>query len=206
MIQFKCKPMNNWRMTSKFGPRSTGIVGASTMHNGVDGVGTPHSLILVADGRLEKKWWNDYRGWTCQFDIGKGYSVLYQHMRDPCPLTVGTIYKAGTIVGQMGASRSTQVIPAMAAHLHFELHQGGRPIDPQPYIEEVIELTEADIKKLVKTEVEKQLKGQDTKPSSWAQAEISEATKLGITDGSRPGGYATREETIAMILRSRKGK
>lgn len=44
----------------------------------------------------------------------------------------------------------------------------------------------------------------DMTPSAWAKEEWEEATKLGITDGSYPKRYTTREETAAMIMRAIK--
>ena len=46
------------------------------------------------------------------------------------------------------------------------------------------------------------LKGAYTKPSGWAEDELAEAVAAGITDGSRPRGYATREEAAIMVLRA----
>lgn len=46
------------------------------------------------------------------------------------------------------------------------------------------------------------LTGADTKPSGWAEDELAEAVAAGITDGSRPRGYATREEAAIMVLRA----
>lgn len=46
------------------------------------------------------------------------------------------------------------------------------------------------------------LKGADTKPSGWAEDELAEAVAAGITDGTRPRGYATREEAAIMVLRA----
>lgn len=46
------------------------------------------------------------------------------------------------------------------------------------------------------------LKGAGTKPSGWAEDELAEAVAAGITDGSRPRGYATREEAAIMVLRA----
>ena len=46
------------------------------------------------------------------------------------------------------------------------------------------------------------LTGADTKPSGWAADELAEAVEAGITDGSRPRGYATREEAAIMVLRA----
>lgn len=44
----------------------------------------------------------------------------------------------------------------------------------------------------------------DMTPSAWAKEEWEEATKLGITDGSYPKRYTTREEAAAMIMRAIK--
>ena len=51
------------------------------------------------------------------------------------------------------------------------------------------------------------LEGTGSRASSWAQAELARAMAHGITDGTRPGGYATREEAApdgrARIFRAR---
>ena len=49
------------------------------------------------------------------------------------------------------------------------------------------------------------LKGAGTKPSGWAVDELEEAVAAGITDGSRPRGYATREEAAIMVKRASYG-
>lgn len=46
------------------------------------------------------------------------------------------------------------------------------------------------------------LTGADTDPSVWAADELAEAVAAGITDGSRPRGYATREEAAIMVMRA----
>ena len=46
------------------------------------------------------------------------------------------------------------------------------------------------------------LKGAYTEPSGWAVDELTEAVAAGITDGTRPRGYATREEAAIMVLRA----
>ncbi len=46
------------------------------------------------------------------------------------------------------------------------------------------------------------LKGAGTDPSGWAADELEEAVAAGITDGTRPRGYATREEAAIMVLRA----
>ena len=49
------------------------------------------------------------------------------------------------------------------------------------------------------------LKGAGTDPSGWAVDELEEAVAAGITDGSRPRGYATREEAAIMVKRASCG-
>ena len=43
--------------------------------------------------------------------------------------------------------------------------------------------------------------GKNTTASDWAKEELARAVAAGITDGTRPGGYAKREEVAAMVLR-----
>ena len=72
------------------------------------------------------------------------------------------------------------------------------------YAEEVDELTRAEIIELIDNRLEVALKGYNTKPSKWAEPIIKEAKEKGITDGSRPKGYMTREEGAAMALKAVK--
>lgn len=64
------------------------------------------------------------------------------------------------------------------------------------------ELTKDEIKALVQAELKAILAGGDT-PSAWAADEWSKAINLGITDGSKPTGYVTREQCAAMTLRAK---
>lgn len=70
---------------------------------------------------------------------------------------------------------------------------------------EVEDLTKAEttalINALVPGIVGKILAGADSKVSSWAESDMKDATALGITDGTRPGGYSTREQVIVMEMR-----
>ena len=75
----------------------------------------------------------------------------------------------------------------------------------RPKYEMVVEdLNEEQTRKIVREEIEAALKGYNTEPSKWAKEIIAEAVKKGITDGSRPKGYLTREEGAAMALKATK--
>ena len=42
--------------------------------------------------------------------------------------------------------------------------------------------------------------------SAWAAPEIGKAVSANITDGTRPRDLVTREEAVAMVMRSGQGK
>lgn len=68
--------------------------------------------------------------------------------------------------------------------------------------EDEIDMTKAEVEKLIDERVKAILLGADTQPSTWAKDEIEAAMAAGITDGSRPLGYATRQEVACMVYRS----
>ena len=70
---------------------------------------------------------------------------------------------------------------------------------------EVEDLTREETERLIDERVYAILKGENTKPSKWAEKIVKEAEEKGITtDGSRPKGYLTREEGMAMALKASK--
>ena len=58
-------------------------------------------------------------------------------------------------------------------------------------------MTKDEIKKIV-NEV---LKESGDEPSDWAKKDWLSATESGITDGTRPKSFVTREEVIVMLQR-----
>ncbi len=140
MIQFNSLPIDGpLRITSKFGPRNTGIKGASTYHKGID-LGRDKSksetnILSVAAGIVVRNYWNKYRGWVIIIRHN-GFQTLYQHLKAKSSLAVGTKVKAGTILGVMGNSSDKSVL-RVAVHLHFELIVDETRIDPQPYLENI---------------------------------------------------------------------
>lgn len=66
--------------------------------------------------------------------------------------------------------------------------------------EEEDDMTKEEVRKIV----EEILLAKDKAGSDSLSAEWAEAQKAGITDGSRPAGYATREQVAAMIVRAIK--
>lgn len=77
------------------------------------------------------------------------------------------------------------------------------------------DMTEAEVRKIIKEELANILAGYNSKPSGWAADKklldgtiepgiLTQAKEIGITDGTRPLGYAKREEVAAMVLKGVK--
>lgn len=69
---------------------------------------------------------------------------------------------------------------------------------------EEIDMTKAEVVALIDARIQAALEGKGTEASAWAKDEVAQAVAAGITDGTRPGGYAKREEVAAMVLRGKK--
>ena len=72
--------VGQYRITSGYGKRNTGIPGASTNHKGID-VGCPDGtkIVSVLDGKVMFTGYNKYRGYYIMIDHGGGVVTLYQH-------------------------------------------------------------------------------------------------------------------------------
>lgn len=82
---------------------------------------------------------------------------------------------------------------------------------PTPQGKEVDDMTKQEIKAMIDESIKeavddifKRITGEGTKPSEWAKDDVEGAISCGITDGSRPQGYAKREEVIKMIRNAMK--
>lgn len=62
-------------------------------------------------------------------------------------------------------------------------------------------MTRFEIENLVIDKINAILKGDGTSVTEWAKPEMEKAIAKGITDGSRPQGYITREEVAVMLNR-----
>jgi hypothetical protein len=213
MIVFDCAPVEPVRITSRYGPRNTGLTGASTYHKGIDmGINKTLSetpVLAVRDGTVSKNYWDNTRGWAltydCMSDDGERFRVLVQHLREQSRLKIGQTIAAGQKIGFMGAS--TKTIKNMAVHLHMELQilVSGvwTPIDFLHQLEHIgeDEMTEQRVREIFKEELSKS----NETPSPWAAKEWEQAKKDGVTDGSRPQAIPTREQTVVMLYRMLDG-
>ncbi len=69
---------------------------------------------------------------------------------------------------------------------------------------EVEQMTKQELEALIDARLTARLTGEGTIPSPWAEEELADAKRHGLTDASRPRGYTTREEAAVMVERLRK--
>lgn len=67
------------------------------------------------------------------------------------------------------------------------------------------DLTEQEVRAIVREELAAAQAARDKLPASdWAKAGLEQAKAAGITDGTRPRGFATREEVALMVAAGKK--
>ncbi|GAB4087269.1 hypothetical protein GCM10028784_38990 [Myceligenerans cantabricum] len=125
---------------SGYGPRSTGIVGASRFHQGQDisaSCGTP--VYAAAAGRVVI---SGGTGWgtgnTIRIEHGLGLDSTYGHLLTGTnAVNVGDVVEAGQQIASMGGD--SRIDPAGAGtssgcHLHYEVRMNAQAIDPEPFM------------------------------------------------------------------------
>lgn len=127
------KPVKG-RVTSPFGKRSKPLKNASSDHQGMDigaDAGTP--IYAPADGKVIMAKWNDGYGKCVQIDHGElnGMKVtsLYGHMERFNVQQGQSVYKGKTRLGLVGSTGNST-----GPHLHFEVRENGRAVNPVKYI------------------------------------------------------------------------
>ncbi len=114
------------RMASGFGYRSDPFTKARKMHQGMDftaATGTP--IDATGDG-VVKSADNSLSGYGNHIEIthGFGYLTLYAHL-SKYNVRPGQRVKRGDVIGFVGSTGRSQ-----AAHLHYEVHKDGQPVNP----------------------------------------------------------------------------
>jgi len=114
-------------ITSRFGVRRHPIFRLRQFHTGVDISGVMGSPVRVAFGGivLYAGWFGGY-GKLIVIDHGDGYSTLYGHL-SAIEVAAGDQVARGQVVGRVGSTGYST-----GPHLHFEIRQRGKPINPLP--------------------------------------------------------------------------
>jgi len=116
------------RTASGYGYRIHPIYQTRIFHDGMDfscDIGTP--VYATADGVIKSAKWERGYGYTVRIDHGYGYVTVYAHLKK-CEAKRGQKVMRGETIAQSGNSgRST------GPHLHYEVLQRGRPVNPANY-------------------------------------------------------------------------
>lgn len=122
-------------------------------HQGIDLMGTKLApVVAVLDGVVDAMHNGDRSGYYVKIDHEGGTSSWYMHLNNDTPgtddgrggpeyafaegLEVGDLVEAGQVIGYVGDSGNAEW---GAAHTHFELHMGGRAVNPYPYLRDAWE-------------------------------------------------------------------
>lgn len=117
-------------VTSEYGMRIHPITGVETMHYGIDfgaSLGTP--IKAAGAGTVSAVAFGSGPGNYVDLDHGSGIETRYFHMRELSTLTVGQSVAKGAEIGFVGDTGSSD-----GAHLHFETHVNGNPINPRDFM------------------------------------------------------------------------
>jgi murein DD-endopeptidase MepM/ murein hydrolase activator NlpD len=113
------------RITAKFGPR-----GERSYHEGIDIDGHGGEEIkAAASGVVTQSGSRGKYGRIVTIDHGDGLATLYAHI-GKLRVGVGDRVEIGDPIGEVGRSGN-----ATGTHLHFEVHDNGRPVDPIRYLQ-----------------------------------------------------------------------
>jgi murein DD-endopeptidase MepM/ murein hydrolase activator NlpD len=115
----------NGPITSYFGYRYHPILHFTRFHAGVDiGAAWGSPIVAAADGQVVGVGWGGGYGREVQIAHGGGMTSIYAHMSE-IVAQPGSVVHAGQLIGYVGASGL-----ATGPHLHFEVRQGGVPVNP----------------------------------------------------------------------------
>ncbi|MBL7886650.1 MAG: M23 family metallopeptidase [Flavobacterium sp.] len=114
------------RMASGFGYRSDPFTKARKMHQGMDFTATTGTPIYATGDGVVKNADNSLSGYGNHIEIthGFGYLTLYAHL-SRYNVRPGQKVKRGDVIGFVGSTGRSQ-----AAHLHYEVHKDGQPVNP----------------------------------------------------------------------------
>ena len=120
-------PLNMSRISSRFGLRQHPVLRFTRLHAGIDFAAPTGTPILAAGAGhvIEAGVFGGYGRWVKIAHEG-GLATGYAHMsRIAAGVKRSARVRQGQVIGYVGSTGLST-----GPHLHFELHRGGRPIDP----------------------------------------------------------------------------
>jgi len=119
-----------FRITSRFGMRFHPILQRSKLHTGIDLVPAgDRTVVAAAEGTVATAGFHAAYGNQVLIDHGDGLQTRYAHLATHPTVTAGQQVASGARLGVAGRTGY-----ATGIHLHYEVIQAGRPIDPEPFM------------------------------------------------------------------------
>jgi len=118
-------PLQSFRLTSSYGVRESPITGNIVMHQGID-LAAPEGteVYAVADGVVIDIGEDPIYGNYVIISHGESWTSLYGHLQKVETVLRSSV-RSGTLIGRVGSTGQST-----GPHLHFELRQNGRALDP----------------------------------------------------------------------------
>ena len=89
-------------------------------------------VLVVFDGTVENIETTLLKGTTITVDHGDGLKTVYNSLADGESVKIGQTVKQGDIIGQVSVSNRQEA--GAGAHLHFEVLENGKSVDPAKYL------------------------------------------------------------------------
>lgn len=125
------RPISSGWISSRYGVRNDPFSGQRAHHGGIDFAGRAESpIVAVASGVVTHSGDRFGYGMMVEINHGNGYVTRYAHNSENL-VRVGDTVKKGQRIALMGATGR-----ATAPHVHFEVLQNGRMVNPLQYISE----------------------------------------------------------------------
>ncbi len=116
-------------ITSEYGWRIHPIYGTSRYHSGMD-IGGDYGdpILAAAAGIVTYSGWISGYGYAVIIDHGGGISTLYGH-NEALAVSEGQTVAQGQVIAYCGSTGNST-----GPHCHFEVREGGEPVDPMGYL------------------------------------------------------------------------
>ncbi len=127
-------PIPGPRITSRFGARPDPYTGRRKIHSGIDiDAVRGQRVFAAADGKVAVASTRYGRDWgtVVVLDHGRGLETLYAHL-ERFTVRPGQRVARGQTIGIAGRTGN-----ATGVHLHFEVWERGKRVDPARYVEEL---------------------------------------------------------------------
>ena len=116
-------------ITSEYGWRTHPIYGDARYHSGMD-IGGDYGdpILAAAAGIVTYSGWISGYGYAVIIDHGGGISTLYGH-NEALAVAEGQTVSQGQVIAYCGSTGNST-----GPHCHFEVREGGEPVDPWGYL------------------------------------------------------------------------